>query len=148
MRSFNKIALLTVIITGSFLARDTVLIEGPLDMSPVLTILLTSFISSIILINITENRKTQNHGKITLSVVSLSIGVLSLIGAYLFDFSNYADQPLMKSLIMNFESAAQSIFNYGYVTLILCVIFGILAGSNKKLGRAQSYKSSKHKYNY
>ena len=117
-------------------------------MSPVLTILLTSFISSIILINMTENRKTQNHGKITLSVVSLSIGVLSLIGAYLFDFSNYADQPLMKSLIMNFESAAQSIFNYGYVTLILCVIFGILAGSNKKLGRTQSYKSSKHKYNY
>ena len=148
MRSFNKRALLTVIITGAFLARDTVLIEGPLDMSPVLTILLTSFISSIILINITENRKTQNHGKITLSVVSLSIGVLSLIGAYLFDFSNYADQPLMKSLIMNFESAAQSIFNYGYVTLILCVIFGILAGSNKKLGRTQSYKSSKHKYNY
>ncbi|WP_028829539.1 hypothetical protein [Proteocatella sphenisci] len=148
MRSFNKIVLLTIIITGSFLARDTVLIKGPLDMSPVFTILVTSFVSSIIIINITENRKTQNHDKIVLSIVSFSIGVFSLIGAYLFDFSNYGDYPLLRSLLINFESAAQSIMNYGYVTLILCIVFGLISGSNKKLGKTQSYKSSKHKYNY
>ncbi|MGB5823762.1 MAG: hypothetical protein WBH44_06775 [Proteocatella sp.] len=148
MRSFNKILFLTVIITGSFLARDTVLISGPLDMSPVLAILLTSFISSIVFINITENRKTQNHGRIVLSLVSTSIGLLSLIGAYIFDFSNYGDFSFFSAMYNNFSMAISSLLNYGYVTLILCVLFGILMGSDKKLGKTQSYKSSKHKYNY
>lgn len=148
MRSFNKILFLTVIITGSFLARDTILIEGPLDMSPVLTILLTSFISSIVIINITENRKTQNHGKIVLAFVSGSIGLFSLFGAYIFDFSNYGISSFPRALYDNFLMALSGIINYGYVSLILCVIFGILVGSNKKLGKTQSYKSSKHKYNY
>lgn len=148
MRSFNKILFLTVIITGSFLARDTILIEGPLDMSPVLTILLTAFISSIVLINITENRKTQNHGKIRLSVVSAFIGLLSLFGAYLFDFSSYGNSSFFRALYSNFSMAASSMINYGYVTLLLCILFGVLIGSSKKLGKTQSYKSSKHKYNY
>lgn len=148
MRSFKKILFLTFLITGSFLARDTVTISGPLDMSPVLTILLTSFFSSLILINTTENRKTQNHSKLRLSIVSVSIGFISLFGAYVFNISSYSKIYNPATLLDNLKQAFSSLSNYGYVTLILCLIFGILVGSNKKLGKTQHYKSSKHKYNY
>lgn len=148
MRSFKKILFLTFLITGSFLARDTVTIAGPLDMSPVLTILLTSFFSSLILINATENRKTQNHSKLRLSIVSVCIGFISLFGAYVFNISSYSKTYSPSSLFDNIRQAFLSLSNYGYVTLILCLIFGILVGSNKKLGKTQHYKSSKHKYNY
>lgn len=148
MRSFKKILFLTFLITGSFLARDTVTIEGPLDMSPVITILLTSFLSSLILINSTENRKTQNHSKLRLSIVSFIIGFISLFGAYVFNISSYSRLQNPANIIDNVKLGFHSLYNYGYVTLILCIIFGVIIGSNKKLGKTQHYKSSKHKYNY
>lgn len=148
MKSFKKILFLTFLITGSFLARDTVTISGPLDMSPIFTILITSFFSSLIIINVSENRKTQNHSKLRLSLVSLLIGFISLFGAYVFNLSSYSTSSAPDTIFINIKQAFLSLYNYGYVTLILCLIFGILVGSNKKLGQTQHYKSSKHKYNY
>lgn len=148
MKSFKKILFLTFLITGSFLARDTVTIRGPLDMSPIFTILITSFFSSLILINVTENRKTQNHSKLRLSLVSLLIGLISLFGAYVFNISSYSKTSTPDTIFISLKQAFFSLYNYGYVTLILCLIFGIIVGSNKKLGKTQHYKSSKHKYNY
>lgn len=145
MRSSKKIIYLTLIITTTFLARDTFLIEGPLDMSPTITLLVTAFLSSLILINVSESRKTQNHSKRRLALVGFLISTLSLFGAFLFNPTRYVDGILV-SLLPNFQEALNVILNYGFLVIVFAVIFGIIVGSDKKLGTTQSYKSSKHKY--
>lgn len=145
MGSSKKILFLTLIITLTFLARDTILIDGPLDMSPTITILITSFITSLIIINVTENRKTQNHSKLRLGIVSVCISTFSLFGAFLFNPTRYTE-GFLTSFLPNFQEAFSILINFGFLTIVFSLLFGIIVGSDKKLGKTQSYKSSKHKY--
>lgn len=144
MSSKNKILALVLIITVGFLARDTVRIEGPIDMSPTFTILIVSFVLSFLLISLSENKKTQNHNKVVLGFVSLTVSLLSIIGAYVFDISNYRKVAFLDAIQNNLLSAINNILDFGFLIIVVAVIFGFIVGSDKVLRTTYSFKSSKH----
>lgn len=144
MSSKYKILILTLIITLGFLARDTVMIEGPIHMAPTRMILFSSLILSFIFIILTEDKKTHNHSKLVLAITNGLIATASIILAYVLELGSYEGVSIWQGLETNLEKAAINIMDYGFVIILVAVIFGVLVGSKKNLRTTYNYKSSKH----
>ena len=143
MRSKHKIWMLTLIITLGFLIRDTLRIEGPIEMRPTYITLFISLVLSFFLIILSENRKTHNHKKSVLAPISLVIATLSIFGAYLLDLPTYKGQALLPALLLNAQKAVSNIADFGFVILLAAVAFGLIVGSDRSIRRTYSFHSSK-----
>lgn len=144
MSSKFKIIILTLIITLGFLGRDTVTISGPVYMVPTYIAFFASLVLSFVFIILTENRKTHNHSKMVLATVNFFVSLMSIILAYFLDMASYRGSTFSQALQTNMARTIDNITNYGYIIILLAVLFGILAGSSKNLRTTYSYKSSKH----
>lgn len=144
MPSKRKIWILTLIITVGFLIRDTVRIEGPIDMRPTYIVFFLSLVLSFFLIILSENRKTHNHPKSILMLVCLLISLLSILGAYVLDLSTYRNAEFVKAFQNNLLAAIDNIQDFGFLIVLAAVGFGLIVGSDKSIRKTYSYKSSKH----
>ena len=144
MSSKYKILMLTFIITAGFLARDTVMISGPIHMMPTYIIFFVSLILSFIFIILTENKKTHNHAKLTLATTNAFIAVASIFLAYILEIRTYDGVTILQGSQDNIQKGIDNIMNYGFVIVLVAVLLGILVGSNRNLRTTYSYKSSKH----
>lgn len=144
MPSKHKIWILTLIVTLGFLIRDTVRIAGPIDMRPTYIVFFVSLLLSFLLIILSENKKTHNHPKSILVLVSLLISLLSIISAYVLDLATYQGQPFLLALQNNMLKAINNITDYGFLIMIVCMLFGFIVGSDKNIRTTYNYKSSKH----
>lgn len=144
MSSKNKIILLTLIVSLGFLTRDTLMISGPLNMTPVYINFFAALVLSFLLIIATENKRTHNHAKATLALVGASVSILSILSAYLLELDSYQDMSLVAGLEANLLRAVDNISNYGYLIILAAILFGLLLGSDKNRRTTYSYKSSKH----
>ncbi|MDO4712013.1 MAG: hypothetical protein Q4A75_08545 [Peptostreptococcaceae bacterium] len=143
MQSKHKIWILTVIITLGFLIRDTVRIAGPIDMDPTFIVLFVSLVLSFFLIILSENKKTHNHPKSILVLVSMLISLLSIIGAYVLDPSGYGEADLLTALQENINRAIANIQDFGFLIIFASMIFGAIVGSDKNIRKTYSYRSGK-----
>ncbi len=143
MRSKHKIWILTLLITLGFLIRDTLRIDGPIEMRPTYITLFVSLVLSFFLIILTENRKTHNHTKAVLSSVSLVVATLSIFGAYLLDLQTYQGQEILSVLQLNAQKAVSNIADFGFFILLAAIAFGLIVGSDKSIRRTYSFHSSK-----
>lgn len=144
MSSKYKIMILTFLVTVGFLARDTVMISGPIQMTPTYITFFSSLILSLLLIPLTENKKSHNHSKLTLSLVGFFVSVLSIFLAYLLEWQTYGSQGFLTALQENLQKAIDNLTNFGFLIVLAAILFGLLAGSNKNLRTTYSYQSSKH----
>lgn len=144
MSSRNKILMITILTTLSFLLRDTLRINGPIDMTPTFIVLFVSLVSSFFLIYIFENRKTQNHSKLRLALISFTVALLSIFSAYVLNIRSYLDADFLKVFVNNIFLFINNIKNFGFLILIVNILFGLIFGSNKNLGKAYLYKPNKY----
>ncbi len=144
MSSKYKILILTLIVSGGFLARDTVMISGPLDMMPTYLAFFSSLILAFFLVILTENKKNHNHTRPALAAVSFLVALMSVFCAYFLNPASYREAAFPLALRNNAESFIGNISNFGFLIILFAILFGFLAGSDKNLRTTYSYKSSKH----
>lgn len=144
MPSKHKIWILTLIITAGFLIRDTIRIDGPIDMKPTYIVLFVSLVLSFFLIILSENKKTHNHPKSILTLVSMLISLLSIIGAYVLNLSSYENISFGTAFQENMIRAIDNIQDFGFLIIFASMIFGAIVGSDKNIRTTYSYRSSKH----
>lgn len=144
MPSKHKIWILTTIITLGFLIRDTIQISGPIDMRPTYIVFFVSLVLSFFLIILSENKKTHNHPKSILVLVSLLISLLSIISAYVLDLATYQNGDFFRILQNNMLKAIDNITNFGFLIIVISALFGLIVGSDKNIRTTYNYKSSKH----
>lgn len=144
MSSRNKILMITIITTISFLIRDTLRINGPIEMTPTFIVLFVSLVSSFFLIYIFENRKTQNHSKLCLALISFTVALFSIFSAYVLNIRSYLNADFWEVLQSNVFLFINNIRDFGFLILVVNILFGLIVGSNKNLGKAYLYKPNKY----
>lgn len=144
MSSKNKILSLFFLTSVSFLIRDTIMIDGTIDLTPTFIVMFFSSVLSFLFIFVFEDKKTQNHSKIKLSIIGFVIALISIFSAYVLNIRSYIGLDFVQTFKSNFNMFLLNIKNFGFIIIALNILFGILVGSNKSLVSTYSYKSSKH----
>lgn len=144
MSSKNKIINLVLLNTFAFLLRDTLMIDGPIDMTPTFIVLFMSTVLFFFSILLFEDKKTQNHSKVKLAIITTAVSTLCILSAYVLNIHSYLNTDFIPKLLSNLQLFINNIKGFGFLIILANIIFALVFGSNQSLVSTYSYKSSKH----